>query len=297
MGWLERPLDAQLMRCALARVFHAMNMLRIGVGCHMFRHEREIMEEPVARIVHDLNNQITGIKGGMELFRYQLTQMPECETKTRFNRYVKDFIEPGLANLERMIAGWRQMRQANVPSVRTCDLPAALRQAIIHAGALRMPDGVRLLIAGEPAPLTVRGTDPPSPFHVEGALQLIVLALTHVIHNALEAVEDQADRRVEIRVDRAPDGLVCVQVHDSGPGIPEALEGEIWRSFFTTKDTTHVGIGLSVAKQIIDKYMGRIACRRSPMGGTCVEIFLAEPSAPESGNASNDNVLIGNPGA
>ena len=69
--------------------------------------------------------------------------------------------------------------------------------------------------------------------------------------------------------------VVMIEVRDSGTGIPEGKMGQIFDPFFTTKPTGQgTGLGLSVARQIIELHKGRITITNAPGGGAVVTILL-----------------------
>jgi signal transduction histidine kinase len=71
------------------------------------------------------------------------------------------------------------------------------------------------------------------------------------------------------------DSLVVVEVQDSGPGIPEADLPRIFDPFFTTKPPgVGTGLGLSVAKKIIEFHSGAIDIKNGPNGGVLVTLIL-----------------------
>jgi signal transduction histidine kinase len=80
---------------------------------------------------------------------------------------------------------------------------------------------------------------------------------------ALEAQAADRDRGVEIRV------------VDSGPGVPADLRARIFEPFFTTRPGG-TGLGLAVARQIVEGHGGRIAAGERPGGGSgaCFTIWL-----------------------
>lgn len=74
--------------------------------------------------------------------------------------------------------------------------------------------------------------------------------------------------------------LVVIEVLDTGPGVPEGMQGKVFEPFFTTKPTGKgTGLGLTVTKTIIDLHGGTIEIGNRPEGGACVRIELnAEPN-------------------
>ncbi len=51
-------------------------------------------------------------------------------------------------------------------------------------------------------------------------------------------------------------------IEDSGKGVPEGKEKEIFRPFETTKENG-IGLGLNIVKDIVEKYHGEISVKRS----------------------------------
>ena len=72
-----------------------------------------------------------------------------------------------------------------------------------------------------------------------------------------------------------------VTVDDNGPGIPEAQREEVFRPFYRLDasrnlETGSVGLGLSIARDVIRNHGGQIRLGDSPQGGLRVHIRLPQ---------------------
>ena len=106
--------------------------------------------------------------------------------------------------------------------------------------------------------------------------------LTNLITNAMQAMEDQGEGVLALKVRPSPENaeMVEIQLSDSGPGIPEDVRRRIFEPFFTTKGIEGTGLGLAITRRIIMAHKGKIECESFP-GGTLFKIQLpVAPSAP-----------------
>jgi two-component system NtrC family sensor kinase len=112
--------------------------------------------------------------------------------------------------------------------------------------------------------------------HLEkGGLQQVLLNL---FMNSIQAMADGGDLRVVLDRSETLDEA-RIDVIDTGPGIPEEIQGQIFDPFFTTKkDGVGTGLGLSVSFSIIAKNGGRMTVTSEPGEGACFSIFLPLPA-------------------
>lgn len=97
---------------------------------------------------------------------------------------------------------------------------------------------------------------------IQADLELIEQVLINLLKNAIEALADTDNPRLEL-VGRYDETSVLIEVIDNGPGIiKEALE-HIFVPFYTTKRTGS-GIGLSLSRQIMQMHNGSLNVESEP---------------------------------
>jgi signal transduction histidine kinase len=102
----------------------------------------------------------------------------------------------------------------------------------------------------------------PEDLQVTADPDLIEQVLINLVLNAIHAVEDASNPRIELcaRIDRRSQPVV--EIKDNGPGIPPDVQERIFVPFFTTKEDGS-GIGLSLSRQIMRLHGGTIAVQSS----------------------------------
>ena len=94
----------------------------------------------------------------------------------------------------------------------------------------------------------------------------------NLVMNALQAIGQQGEISIVVR--RHSDG-VSLEVHDSGPGIPEEIRSRIFDPFFTTKPFGEgTGLGLSICAGIVNENGGSIDIVKSDSSGTSFVVIL-----------------------
>ena len=101
-------------------------------------------------------------------------------------------------------------------------------------------------------------------------IQQVILNL---IRNAIEAMEHSEQRELVLSTSRAEDGMVAVEVADTGSGIVPEVEAHLFQPFVTSK-ASGMGVGLSISRTIIEGHGGQISVRPNPGGGTIFRLTL-----------------------
>jgi two-component system NtrC family sensor kinase len=106
--------------------------------------------------------------------------------------------------------------------------------------------------------------------------------LMNLLSNALDAVEPQEGLiRVECKYD-ADNRQTVLEVIDNGIGIPPAMMNHMFELFHSTKGNRGTGLGLAVAKKIVEEHEGTIAVKSVPKEGTTFTVVLPVTAADPS---------------
>jgi signal transduction histidine kinase len=98
-------------------------------------------------------------------------------------------------------------------------------------------------------------------------------AVVHVIENAIQAMADDG-KPGHIAVSTRPVGeYVELRITDNGPGIPDDYRADIFEPFFSAR-RSGIGLGLPIAKRIIEQHGGAISFDSSADGGTSFIVTL-----------------------
>jgi signal transduction histidine kinase len=217
------------------------------------------MGEMAATIAHEIRNPLGIIKNSAERIRRKYSQETDDP--------VFDFISEEVDRLNSIIAGYldfahpvrgkrekidlRRLVEALADQTRT-DFAQAGIQVAVSCGT---PDGLYQVVADR--------------FAVRQAILNIML-------NAKAAQPDGGRLDVSITSDRW-NGMngVRIDVADKGVGIPPGLADRLFDPFFTTREKGS-GLGLYVAKSVVDAHDGEVIIKPNTAGGTVVSVFLPE---------------------
>jgi len=224
----------------------------------------------VADVSHELRTPLTALSGSLEMFMIgadrgdinasrRLAHGMYAEVQ-RMHRLVEDLLA-----LTRLDEGKMVLRED------TIDLRILIEKIYDHAQQLASGQDIRIDIAPD-IPLVCADTD---------RLQQVLL---NVVDNALKYTP--ADGCVEISAFKADQATVNIVIRDSGNGIaPEALP-YVFDRFYREdpsrsrlpQSTSGNGLGLAIAKELIEAQGGAIAINSTPEKGTTVTIRLQTTS-------------------
>jgi len=184
---------------------------------------------------------------------------------------LRQSIGPELNELREIVADIREDNQRASASIRR--LRTLLRKQQIELQPLDVNDVIAdalHMVNGEAVRRRIQvkaECDADLPL-VRGDRLHLQQVLLNLILNGMDAMDAtlKPERHLRIHVARSGNGTIEVAVRDAGQGIPPDMLPHIFQSFYTTK-REGMGLGLSIAKSIIEAHLGRIWAENNSTGG------------------------------
>ena len=214
----------------------------------------ETMGQLTASIAHEVNQPIAAtVTNAQAALRWLRLDPPDLdEVRQALDRIVRDGVRAG-AVVQRI----RSLSKKASPHDDRVDINAAAREVIELTRSETMKNGVSVrteLTEGLPL---IRGD--------RVQLQQVIVNL---LLNAIEAMSGMkgGTRELLITTGRSDSGEILVLVGDSGPGLPPAVQDNLFKAFYTTKPSG-LGLGLSICRSIVEGHGGRLwASANAPRG-------------------------------
>lgn len=241
----------------LAREFNAMAAALEERELRLIRSERlAAVGKIAAQITHEVRNPLSSIGLNAELLDEELGELEGADGQRQLARAIVKEVDR-LAGITEQYLRFARLPQ---PRLEREDLNELVTSLLSFLRGELQARGIELEARLQPAlpPVAVD----------ENQLRQ---ALLNVLRNGAEAVGEGGHLCVETLCDE--DGLVCVRIVDTGPGIAEADRARIFEPFFSTKDGG-TGLGLALTHEIVVEHGGRIDLVSAPGQGTAFTIRL-----------------------
>lgn len=240
----------------------------------------ELKNDLVATVAHEFRTPLTSLRMAVHLCLEQVVgpmndkQMDLLHAARQDCERLQGIIDD-LLDLARLQSGRIEMRPVPLhvgelvdAAVREQQGPAQQRQVVLSAELL-------------PVDLTQ------GPARVLADPERIGLVFTNLIGNAIRHTPEGGSVQVRARAD-AGGRAVRFEVRDTGEGIPKEFQRDIFGKFFRVPGRSggSAGLGLSIAKEIIEAHGGDIGVQSQPGAGSTFFFTLpAAPDAPDDADA------------
>ncbi len=206
---------------------------------HLNDYWRIIFEQLAASLAHELNNPLAAALGSTQMLKQQ--------------EWVD---EDSLNQLEKIGASLKTASQ----KLRSLLLIAHASQRPKKVALSRLVEDLVTLVNYQivsnkiDLEIKLEGES-----HWEGGPGQLARAVMALLNNAMEAVSSVSNPKIFIQTgENVDERQLWISISDNGPGVPESIQEKLFEPFVTDKGPPHGGVGLPLAKRIIEQNGGRL---------------------------------------
>ena len=213
-------------------------------------------------LAHEIRNPLAGIAGVVEIVGRDLP------TTSPAKAVVKE-VRQEISQINRILTDLLETARPRTPEIRSSDLNTTVEHAVMLARQQVLSKPIKIEFTS--------GRDLPEVEHDSDQVHQVLLNL---LLNSVQAIDGPGVVRVALF---EQDDSVLVTVSDTGRGIPATHLPNIFRPFYTTKGNG-TGLGLSLARRIVEDHHGQIEVTSSSEKGTTFTVSLPvqQPAAAAS---------------
>lgn len=217
----------------------------------------------LANASHELRTPLTRIRMGLEL-------MGERPTDEMRQQIAQSIAEVDQLIDEILLASRLDSPEADLGSVEMVDLAGLAAEECARTTA-------ELSLLASPGALLVPGIP-----------RLLRRVLRNLLDNAQRYASSHESLLVEL--DRPTQSILLLRVNDRGPGIPVALQEQVFAPFFRLPGSADggVGLGLALVRSIVQRHGGRVWCESRIGGGASFVVALPTAGTTAASLGAND---------
>jgi PAS domain S-box-containing protein len=243
---------------ALADVQHTQEV--------MLRQERlKALGQLASGIAHDFNNALSMIIGFTELLLSDVAAMEDAAKRRAHLQLIHSAAQDAAGVVGRL-------REFSRPTKSSAELPPIqINDVVAQAISLSQP---RWRDQAQAAGTTIRvAADLGQVPLIGGRAAELREALANLIINAVDAMPAGGTLTLRTRLETGLDkglgeGMVVVEVSDTGTGMPPEVRDRIFDPFYTTKGDRGTGLGLAMVHGIVEQHHGEISVQSEIGRGT-----------------------------
>ena len=217
------------------------------------------MGELAAGLAHEIRNPLAGIAGVVEIIGRDLPASSPA-------RAVVKEVRQEVMQINRIVSDLLECARPKPPETRLSDIHATVEHAVMFSRQQALSKSIDIEFPHDPLPLEVE--------HDSNQVNQVLLNL---LRNSIQSIDHSG--KIMVRAERHGT-MAAIAITDTGRGIaPEHLP-HIFRPFYTTKGNG-TGLGLSLARRIVEDHGGRIEVSSMVGHGSTFTVFLPlrRPSA------------------
>jgi nitrogen fixation/metabolism regulation signal transduction histidine kinase len=238
-------------------------------------------KEVARRVAHEIKNPLTPISLNAELIRRHITRLTtlvaEREIETPSTAVIlrsSEVISASVETMRCLVDQFSALAEFPAAQPRPADLNSIVENSLaLFAGRLGIIR-VRVDLAPD-LPLIL--ADP----------EALKRALSNLIDNAAEAMQNSLLRELHLTTRQLPSGMIELCVADTGPGLTDEMRERLFLPYFSTKQRG-TGLGLAIAAKILQEHHGSIRAEKNIPAGARFILELRPATDSTTDPASNE---------
>jgi C4-dicarboxylate-specific signal transduction histidine kinase len=277
-GYINKPIDVRkLLDVIKKNVLPIIEKKRLEAEI-IHQQEKEIQNakflaigQLTAGITHEINTPLTYIKATFEMMQYDIEEIADEELKTRMIEDSKTILD-GIHRMENIISSMKEIASQTKMDKEPVNIYKTIMVALTmtynkckHISNVYLNNQLYTTIM-EHEDLKIM-----SNIQKQRIEQVWIV----IINNAMDELikkENFIERKLEIFIE-TDDTVVRIKFKDNAGGIQEGIIDHIFEPFKSTKVSSGMGVGLNIAKKIVDENDGIIKAYNED-GGAVFEVSL-----------------------
>ncbi len=269
---MERPSGALLLKVAATEIAVGGIRRRLislqNIESEMSAHELAAWQNVIRVMAHEVMNSLTPVASlsatARDLVAEVLAQVSPDDPRAKTLADALEALDTATRRSEGLLHFVSSHRRLTRP------LEAQMRITPVQ----RLFARIHRLLAADLAERGIQMASTVEPETLEVAIdaELLDQALINLVRNAIEALRDTSEGRIDLCARRA-EGRIAISVADNGPGIGPDQREKVFVPFFSTKRRGS-GIGLTLVRQIAAAHGASVDVLQTPGGGATVRLLF-----------------------
>jgi PAS domain S-box-containing protein len=240
---------------------HLGYVLVIEDATELLRAQKQSAWKEVARrVAHEIKNPLTPISLNSELILRHVNRLSALLTEKGIEspspaviQRSSEVISSSVETMRSLVDQFSALAEFPAARPRPADLNSIVESSLaLFAGRL---NNIRV----------TRNLAPRLPL-ILGDPEALKRALSNLVDNAAEAMQDSLLRELHISTRLLPTGMVELVIADTGPGLTDDMRERLFLPYFSTKQRG-TGLGLSIAAKILQEHQGTIRAEKNLPAG------------------------------
>ena len=218
-----------------------------------------------AGITHEINTPLTYVKGNLEMMSYDISDLPDGDIKDRM-LFDSEKMKEGINRIANIVESMREMAQSSKEVKEKTNIYSTLITSLtmVHNRSKQIS---RIYLNNEQFDINNIDKNQFS-FFSKVQKQRIEQVWVIVINNALDElikIENYENRILNILLYEEENEII-VKFKDNAGGIKQDIINDIFEPFVSSKEHGGMGVGLNIAKKIIEEQNGNILAYNQDAG-------------------------------